>query len=52
MPRPLLNEARDRLDRAFEDVRDATQRESRPARSLRPWVDPGPRMSASGTKPK
>lgn len=35
MPRPLLNEALDRLDRAFEDVRDTTQRESRSARSLR-----------------
>jgi cystathionine beta-lyase len=34
MPRPLLNEALGRLDSAFEDVRDMTQRESRSARSL------------------
>jgi hypothetical protein len=34
MPRPLLNEALGRLDSAFEDVRDMTQRESRPVRSL------------------
>jgi cysteine-S-conjugate beta-lyase len=33
MPRPLLNEALGRLDRAFEDVRDMTQRERQPARS-------------------
>jgi len=35
MPRPLLSEALARLDRAFEDVRDMTQRGGRPARSLR-----------------
>lgn len=33
MPRPLLNEALDRIDSAFEDVRDTTQRASRPVRT-------------------
>ena len=35
MPRPLLTEALDRLDRAFKDVRDTTQRETQRTRSLR-----------------
>jgi len=35
MPRPLLNEALERLDSAFEDVRDRTQRASQSSRSSR-----------------
>jgi bifunctional pyridoxal-dependent enzyme with beta-cystathionase and maltose regulon repressor activities len=35
MPRLLLNEALGRLASAFEDVRDMSQRDRQPARSLR-----------------